>query len=54
MIRCARNVARVVEKVNALSVLKERHHFEDLGVDEGTILKWTLKIQNGFIGLRID
>jgi hypothetical protein len=33
--RCARNVARVVGKINALSVLKERYHFEDLGVDEG-------------------
>jgi len=47
------------ENINALSVLKERYNFEDLGVDEGTILKWTLnnqngKVRTGFIGLRID
>jgi hypothetical protein len=39
-----------------ISVLKERHHLEDLGVDGVIILKWTLKNQNGkvrtgFIGL---
>jgi hypothetical protein len=37
MIRCAGHVARVREKINAFSVLKERYHFEELGVDKGAI-----------------
>jgi len=47
MIRCAGLVARVGEKTNAFSVLKERYNFEELGVVEGTILKWTLSIRMG-------
>jgi hypothetical protein len=37
----------VGEKINAFSVLKERYNFEELGVVDGTILKWTLRIGMG-------